>query len=181
VPRQQVGGLLRTVDDEDALAVVPTAGGLEDDGPAVDRGEVLDVPDGDGAGPGRLRLPGRGERVPQDELVLGVDERGRPRCHPVAALLERREVLGGHVLVVERHDGGALGQALEVGQLAVVADVDVGGDERGGLRRVGREDAEGLAERDGGLVGHAGQLPAADHRDHRQAGAAVEWRGHGEQ
>ncbi|GLZ81076.1 hypothetical protein Afil01_58830 [Actinorhabdospora filicis] len=47
----------------------------------------------------------------------------------------------------------------------MVADVDVGGDERGPVGLGDGEDAEGLPEGDGGLVGHAGELPAADHAD----------------
>ena len=90
------------------------------------------------------------------------------------------EVIGGHVLVVERDDRGALGQPLEVGQLPVVAEVDVGGDEGCGFGRIGGEDAQRLAQRDRGLVRHAGELATTDHRDDRETGAAVEGSGHGD-
>ena len=56
----------------------------------------------------------------------------------------------------------------------MVAEPDVGGDERGGLVRVGGEHAQRLAEGDRRLVGHPGQLPAADHRHDGQAGTRVD-------
>ena len=53
---------------------------------------------------------------------------------------------------------------------------DVGGDQRGGFVRAGGEHPQRLAERDGRLVGHPGQLAAADHGDDGQAGAGIEAR-----
>ena len=69
-----------------------------------------------------------------------------------------------------------VGEPLQRREVAVVAEPDVGGDEGGGLRRVGGQHAQRLAERDRRLVGHPGQLAAADHRDDGQPGARVEWR-----
>jgi putative flippase GtrA len=50
----------------------------------------------------------------------------------------------------------------------------VGAHERGRIRWVGREHAQRLAERNGGLVRHAGELPGTDHPDGRPARG---WRG----
>ena len=46
-----------------------------------------------------------------------------------------------------------------------------GRDLRGRVVRTDGEDAQALAERDRGLVGHPGQLSAANHGDHRRSGA----------
>ena len=88
-------------------------------------------------------------------------------------------MLGRHVLVVEGDDGGAVGQRPQVGEVAVVADPDVGGDERRRLGRVGGQHPQRLPQRDRGLVRHPGQLPAADHRHDGRAGARIEWGSHG--
>ncbi len=79
--------------------------------------------------------------------------------------LERPQVLGRYVLVVERHDrrvGHDRPQRVEVG---VVTD-DVVGDDLGG-GHVGRlgEEPDADAEADRGLLHHASQLATADDRE----------------
>ena len=101
-----------------------------------------------------------------------------PGRDPVAGPLEGVQVLGRHVLVVEGHDRAPSARRSQRGQVAVVADPDVGGDERGRLVGSGGQHAQRLAERDRRLVGHPGQLPAADHGDDGQAGARIEGGGH---
>ena len=171
---EQVGHLVGAADDEHALAVVAAPRGLQHDRPPDAVGEGGDLVDGRHLGPGRLRLPGLGERPAQHELVLRVDQRRGARGDAVAGLLEGVQVLGRHVLVVEGHDGGAVGEALQGGQVAVVADLDVGGDERGRLGRVGGQHPQRLPEGDRRLVRHPGQLPATDHRHDGRAGARIE-------
>jgi hypothetical protein len=135
--------------------------------------------DGGHLGPRRLRLPRLGERAAQHQLVLRVDQRIRAGRDPVTGPLERVQVRGRHVLVVEGHDGGAVGEALEGRQVAVVTDPHVGGHERRGLGRIGRQHPQGLPEGDRRLVRHPGQLPAADHRHDGRARARVEGGSHG--
>lgn len=88
-----------------------------------------------------------------------MDERRGAGGDAVAGLLQRVQVLGGHVLVVEGEHGGAVGQVAERVQVVVGADPHVRGDQRGGLLGAGAEHPQRLAERDGGLVRHARQLP----------------------
>ena len=121
--------------------------------------------------------PAAGERAAQHQLVLGVHQRVGAGRDAVAGPLERVQVLGGHVLVVEGDHGGAVGEPLQRVEVAVVAEADVGGDQRGRLVGPVGEHPQRLAERDGRLVGHPGQLAAADHRDDGQAGAGVEGAG----
>ena len=168
--------LIGAVDHEDALAVVAAPGRLQHHRPAVGGREPGHVFNPFGTGPGRLRLAGGIERTAQHELVLRVDEGGRTGGDPEAGVLEGVQVLGRHVLVVEGEHRGALGQRLEIGEAAVVPEPDVGGHESGGLGGIGGQHPQGLAERDGSLMGHPGQLPAADHRHDGQAGTRIERR-----
>ena len=141
--------------------------------------EGRDLVDGGDLGPGRLRLARRGQRPAQHQLVLGVHQRVGSGRDPVAGRLQRAQVLGGHVLVVEGDHGGALGEREQGVEVAVVAEADVRGHEGGRLVGAGGEDPQRLAERDGGLVRHPGQLAAADHGDDGQSGARVDGSGHG--
>jgi hypothetical protein len=143
-------------------------------------GERVDVVGAGHLGPGRLGLAGGGQRPAHHQLVLRVDQGARTRGHAVAGVDQRLQVLRGHVLVVEGDDGGALGEPAEVGELAVVTQPDVGGDERGRLVRARGKDPQRLPQRDGCLVRHAGELPAADHRHDGQTGARVDGWGHGD-
>ncbi len=110
--------------------------------------------------------PEGAEPLAHDRLVLGVHQRigpGPDRQRP----LQRAQVLGRHVLVVEGDDGAALDDPLQRGQVAVVADLVVG-------HHLGRAHAVGLGQqpqtdphRGGRLREHPGQLAATD-RPRRQ-------------
>ena len=176
---EQVGDLVRAVDDEDALAVVAAPRRLQHDGPADVVGEGGGLVDGAHLRPGRLRLAGIGERAAQDQLVLGVHQGRRPRRDPVARALQGVQVLGRHVLVVEGDDRGAVGQALEGSEVAVVTDLHVGGHEPRRLARFGHQHPQRLAEGDGRLMRHARELSTADHGHDRQPGARIEGSNHG--
>jgi hypothetical protein len=87
-----------------------------------------------------------------------------------ALVHECPQVRRRHVLVVEGqhvHTGREAAQRIQVG---VMAEGDVRGDEGRGLVGRDREHAQRLAECDGGLLGHPGQLAAAHHADDGQAG-----------
>ena len=71
----------------------------------------------------------------------------------------------GHVLVVERQHVGSGRDAAQVFQIGVRTDHDVGGDLRGRLIGGGGQHPQRLPQGDRGLVGHPGQLTAADHGD----------------
>ena len=75
------------------------------------------------------------------------------------------EQLGRHVLVVERQHMGSGRDAAQVFQIGVRTDHDVGRDLRGRLIGGGGEHPQRLPQGDRGLVGHPGQLTAADHGD----------------
>ena len=77
------------------------------------------------------------------------------------------------MLVVEGHRVAALREPLQRGQVVGPAVLDVGGDQPGRLVRPDGQHLERLAERDRGLVGHAGELAGAHHPDDGQAGAGV--------
>ena len=92
-------------------------------------------------------------------------QRVRPRADGEPVGLQRPQVLGRDVLVVERDDLAAGGDRPEGRQVAVVADDVVGDHLRG-------RDALGLGEqpqrqRQGGgrFRHHPGQLPAPDDRE----------------
>ncbi len=180
VPLEQVGHLVGAGDDEHAPAVVAPARRLEDDRPPHLLGELRRRVHRAHLGPRRLRLPGGGERPAQHQLVLGVDQRVGAGGDAHAVGGQRPQVLGRHVLVVEGDHGGAVGEGAQRVEVAVVADPDVGGDQGGGLAGVGGEHPQRLPERDGGLVGHPGQLAGPHHGDDGQAGAWVDYGGHGD-
>jgi hypothetical protein len=179
VPAEELGDVVRTLDDEDAASVVAAARRLYDHRPAVPLAEGRHLVDGGDLGPGRLRLPGSGQRAAQDQLVLRVHQRVGPGRDPVTGRLEGAQVLGGNVLVVEGDHGGTVGDGQEGVEVAVVAEADVGGHQGCRLVGAGGEDPQRLAERDGCLVGHPGQLATADHGDDGQSGARVDGGGHG--
>ena len=76
--------------------------------------------------PGRARHAERGQPLAHDGLVLGVHQRVGAGAHRDAVGRQRPDVLGGHVLVVERDHVAALGEVAQVVQVAVVAEPDVG-------------------------------------------------------
>ena len=155
-----VGALLGRVDAPHTLAVVPATGGLEDAGVA-ERGHLRRGADHRVAG---TRNTERGEAGAHDGLVLGVHQRLGTGTHSELGL-QRVEVVGRHVLVVEGHHRAALGHRAQRLQVAVVADCVVG-DHLGRAHALGLgEEPERDAERRGRLGEHPGQLPAPDHRD----------------
>ena len=126
---ERLGAVVLALDEPDALAVVPAAGGLQDARPA-ERRDLLDRGDQRVA---RARHPELGQPGAHHALVLGVHERLRPGAYGEPRL-QRVQVLGRHVLVVEGDHLAALGDPLQRRQVAVVADQLVGDD-------LGRRDA----------------------------------------
>ena len=100
-------------------------------------------------------------------------ERVRARAYGDAVGLERPQVVGGDVLVVEGDDVAAAGEGAQRLEVVVVADDDVvddlGGRGPGGLA----EQPDPDAEPDGGLVQHPGELAAPDDADHRIHGTSL--------
>ena len=137
-----------------------------------------DVVRGAHLGPRRLGLAGLLQRAAQDQLVLGVHQRARAGGDPVAGVLQGAQVLGRHVLVVEGDDGGAVGDPLQGGEVAVVADVHVGRDQRRRLVRSCRQHPQRLAESDRRLVRHPGELATSDHGDDRHGTGGLRRRPH---
>ena len=121
-----------------ALAVVAAPGGLQHHRPPDVGGEGLEVRDVAHGRPPRDRDAQGGQPLAHDQLVLGVHQRLRARAHRHPGRRERAQVLGGHLLVVQGEDGGAVGQ----------------GGQRGGVRR----GAQGCVgdHLGGGLVGALG-------------------------
>ena len=156
-----VGG---RVDHPHALAVVAAGRGLED----AREAEGLDVRDGVDGGPARLGQAELGEARAHGLLVLGVQQ-GLGAGLDFDAFGD--EGTGGPLAgrrVVEGDHGAALGEAAEVLDAAIVPVRGRRGDYGGALGRVGGEHLEALAEGDGGLMGHAGELTGADHAHRRK-------------
>src|SRR4051812_28261990 len=72
-------------------------------------------------------------------------------------------MLGGDVLVVEGDDVTVGGKVPEVVEGPVVADLDIGHDERGTVVRSVGQHPEPDTERDGSRMGHARKLSGANH------------------
>ena len=110
-------------------------------------------------------MPSSVEPLPHHGLVLRVDQRLRPRPHRDAGLGKGVQVLGRHVLVVERDDlrpVGGLPQHLEV---AVVTDERVRDDlRRRHPFRLGQQPQRD-PERRSRLRQHPSELPATDDGD----------------
>ena len=145
-----------------APAVVAAAHRLEHHRPAGPGGEPVDV-----RGLGDLdvvRHPGQpGERAAHHELVLGVPQGVGARTDRHAVGDQRPQQLARDALVVERDDLGAVGETAQRVEVVRAPEVHVGADEGGGIRGRRREHAQRLPQRDGGLVRHPCELPAADH------------------
>ncbi len=92
-----------------------------------------------------------------------MDQRLRAGPDSEPGVLERVQVPGGHVLVVERDDRAPVGRLHEGVEVAVVADEMVGDDLRGGDAFGLGEQPQRQTERDRRLRHHPGQLTAADH------------------
>ena len=108
------------------------------------------------------------EPRPHHALVLGVHERVGAGADGDAVRLQGPQMLGRDVLVIEGDHVAAARERTQRVQVAIVADDDIA-DHLG--RRVLRgvtEELEPDAEGDARLVGHTGELTAADHADYRE-------------
>ena len=102
--------LRRRTDEPDPLAVVPAARRLQDAGEA----EVGDLLHALHDAPPRQRGADARQRLAHHDLVLRVDQRLRTGADRRTRVGQRVQVVGGHVLVVERDDATAHDQALSV-------------------------------------------------------------------
>ena len=89
-------------------------------------------------------------------------------AHGDAVRLQGPQVLGGHVLVIEGDHVAAAREGTQRVQVAIVADDDIADHLRRGVLRGVTEELEPDAEGDARLVGHTGELAAADHADYRE-------------
>ena len=167
-PERGLGVLLRT-DEPDALAVVAAADRLEDDGEAAhllgERRHIGGVRHDAVARAGRAELVELGAH---HALVLRVHQGVGPRADGDAVRLQGPQVLDRDMLVIESDHVAAPRELTQRVQVAIVADDDIA-DHLG--RRVLRgvtEELESDAEGDARLVGHTGELAAADHADYRE-------------
>ena len=172
----------RRADDPDAAAVVPAAGGLDHHRPAVLGAESRRSASARRRVVGGQHLECRhrhaefGQPGPHQRLVLRELQCVGAGIDGVALGDQGADVLARHVLVVEGDDVAALREPAQGVQVGVVADHHVGGDQGGAVVGRHRQHPQGLAERDGGLVRHPGQLTAADHPDPGHAGAFIHGR-----
>ena len=129
---------------------------------------------------GRHRPPGRhghaerGQPLPHGPLVLGEPQRVRAaaaprRPRPPARGCARAGTCSWSNVTTSQ----PLANRRSASRSVWCADHGVGGDQRGAV--VGRrgQHAQRLAERDGGLVRHAGELAAAHHADDGQTGPGI--------
>ena len=154
------GTVLGSVDEPDALAVVPAARGLQDARASPKRDSTSATEETSALrGQG---TPSSARRGPHHALVLGVHQRVGPGPHGQVRL-ERVQVVGGHVLVVEGDHLAAGGDLAQRGQVGVVAHHVVG--DHLGCAHPGRlgEQPQRDAQRRGGFGHHPGQLAATDH------------------
>ena len=77
-------------------------------------------------------------------------------------------MLGRDVLVIEGDHVAAPREVTQRVQVAIVADDDIADHLRRGVLRGVTEELESDAEGDARLVGHTGELTAADHADYRE-------------
>src|SRR5690606_41698069 len=101
-----VPGVVGGGDDAHALAVVPAAGGLDDDRPTGGVPEGGELIAGADRGPARARDAELAEGGAHDDLVLGVTQRVRAGTDGDALGLELPQQLAGHVLVLEGEHAG---------------------------------------------------------------------------
>ncbi|EHM29188.1 hypothetical protein SPW_2406 [Streptomyces sp. W007] len=101
-------------------------------------------------------------------LVLGVHQGIGAGAHGDAVRLQGPQMLGRDVLVIEGDHVAAAREGAQRVQVAIVADDDLA--HHLGRRVLGSvtEQLEFQAEGDTRLVGHAGELTAADHADYRE-------------
>ena len=119
------------------------------------------------------------EPLAHGQLVLGVTQRAatRGQCHP--GRRQRGQVLPRHVLVIEGDARRTRGRR-PAGRPASGSPRPRPRGQPGRRCRSGRvgQHPEPDAERDGRLVRHPGQLPAADHAHHRGDAPSVRNIGH---
>jgi len=175
--RDHLAGVVERVAHPHALAVIAAARRLEHQRPAhlgAEGRERLDwIWRRRQIRPPRAWHAQRGEPHAHRRFVLREAQRARPRLHRDTVGGQRRDVFDGYVLVVEGHHVAASREGTQILERAEVTYDDVGRNERRAVLRRVCQDSQRLAERDGGLVRHTGQLAGADHADDRQSGALV--------
>lgn len=119
------------------------------------------------AGVARHRGAQGRQLLPHHELVLGVHQGLRRRRHVDAFGDKLFQQLGRDMLVVESEHVSPGRDTAQVVDVGVRPDHHIGRHLRGRLVSGGGQDAQVLTQRDGGLVGHPGQLTTADHGDQR--------------
>lgn len=166
---ERFGRVLLGADHPDTLAVVSAADRLQDDREAADLGRER-------RGVGRVRhdaVAGAGhtdrrELGAHHPLVLGVHQRVGTGTHGDAVRLQGPQVLGRDVLVIEGDHVTAAREGTQRVQVAIVADDDFAHHLGRRVLRGVAEELESDAEGDTRLVGHTGELTAADHADYRK-------------
>ena len=176
--RQHLGGLRRGLAHPHALAVVAAADRFQHHRPGTP-GELLDVGEAGDRREARAGDAEPGQPLPHHQLVLGQPQRRGARPDGHARLLERGQVIAGHMLVVEGEHVASGRERAQVIERAVVAYLRCGPDLGGAV--VGRvsQDAEADTEADSGLGGHPGQLAGAHHAHHGSARRQATRRGIG--
>ncbi len=166
--RQHLGGLRRGLAHPHALAVVAAADRFQHHRPGT-TGELLDVGEAGHRREARAGDAEPGQPLPHHQLVLGQPQRRGAWPDGHARLLERGQVIAGHMLVVEGEHVASGRERAQVIERAVVAYLRCGPDLGGAVvGRVG-QDAEADTEADSGLGGHPGQLAGAYHAHHGSA------------
>src|SRR5262249_52159476 len=108
-----------------------------------------------------------------DEPILGCFQRARRRVNRQALGKELRSA-DGDVLELVSHGVQAPREALQNGNVFVIADVQFG-EMAGGCERRHVEEAEAQAERIAGEGKHSSQLPSAQDADHQDASRGSGW------
>ena len=86
---------------------------------------------------------------------------------------QRADVAPGDMFVIEGHDIARAGEPAQRVEVGGCTQFDVRGHERGPVVGALRQDPQRLTQCDGGLVGHPGELAAANHADDGQAGPGI--------
>jgi hypothetical protein len=151
--------------------VVTAADRLDHDGAVDSSRELVDPFQVVGAFDGRVarHRSAQGLQPPaHHQLVLRMYQRLRRRRHVDALGDQLFQQLNGHVLVVEGQRVHAGSDAAQIVEIGVRSDHHVRTHLGGRVGGVGGKDPQTLTQRDRGLVGHPGELAAADHGDLRQ-------------
>ena len=172
IPGDRLPGVREVPGEHHAAAVVTAADGLDDNRGAGPLGERVDIVDGADR---RERRNGCAEDLQasaHDQLVLGMNERLRRRSHRHPLGDQPFQVFGRHVFVVEGQHRRPLRGTAQGVQVGVAPDDHVRCDLRRRVLGCGGQHPQRLPERDGGLVGHSGELAPADHRDDGRSGVS---------